>query len=218
MTSHPAGAPDLRKSGAGMRAERVAPRIFQAADHPNLCAQTCAMIKLLLVVGVAGALTSSADAKIETFGVDRSSDEIGTPGRALHKSGKCCKRAAKLKRKKISYQMHWNDCEESLEESKSSASDCEKSLEESKAKEMPTCDYDSGEVFDGSSCIKAGSNEGGGGGCDGDGDGDDSGVADGGGEGGGGLGSGLTSDPSFFEPSFETALMHEDPSNTSPEA
>ena len=36
------------------------------------------MIKLLLVVGVAGALTSSADAKIETFGVDRSSDEIGT--------------------------------------------------------------------------------------------------------------------------------------------
>ena len=103
MTSHPAGAPDLRKPGADMRAERVARRIFQPADHPNLCAQTCAMIKLLLVVGVAGALTSSADAKIETFGVDRSSDEIGTPGRALHKSGKCCKRAAKLKRKKISY-------------------------------------------------------------------------------------------------------------------
>ena len=79
MTSHPAGAPDLRKPGADMRAERVARRIFQAADHPNMCAQTCAMIKLLLVVGVAGALTSSADAKIETFGVDRSSDEIGTP-------------------------------------------------------------------------------------------------------------------------------------------
>ena len=41
------------------------------------------MIKLLLVVGVAGVLSSSADAKIEMFGVDRSSDEIGTPGRAL---------------------------------------------------------------------------------------------------------------------------------------
>ena len=82
------------------------------------------MIKLLLVVGVAGALTSSADAKIETFGVDRSSDEIGTPGRALHKSGKCCKRAAKLKRKKISYRRSAIDCEKSLEESEALARDC----------------------------------------------------------------------------------------------
>ena len=68
------------------------------------------MIKLLLVVGVAGVLSSSADAKIEMFGVDRSSDEIGTPGRALHKSGSCCKRAAKCKRKKISYRWSAKDC------------------------------------------------------------------------------------------------------------
>ena len=93
--------------------------------------------------------SSAGDLKseIEKLGVATgSAAETDTPGRALHTStGKCCKRAAKCKRKKISY--------------KHSASDCEKSLEESKAKEMPTCDYASGEVFDGSSCIKAVSNE-----------------------------------------------------------
>ena len=64
-------------------------------------------------------LAGDPKSEIEKFGVATgSSAETDTRGRALHKSGSCCKRAAKLKRKKISYQMHWNDCEKSLEESK----------------------------------------------------------------------------------------------------
>ena len=70
---------------------------------------------------------------------------------------------------------------------------------------------------DGGGGLGGGGGDGGGGLGGGGGDGG-GGLGGGGGDGGGGLGCGLTSDPSFFEPSFETALMHEDPSNTSPEA
>ena len=89
------------------------------------------MIHLLLCIGVADTLSS---ATTEKFGVAAgSSAENDTPGRALQ-TGKCCKRAAKHKRKKLQYKMKWQECEAS-------------------ADATPTCDYDSGEVFDGDACI-----------------------------------------------------------------
>ena len=91
------------------------------------------MIHLLLVIGVAESDTLSS-ATAEKFGVATgSSAENDTPGRALQ-TGKCCKRAAKHKRKKLQYKMKWQECEAS-------------------ADATPTCDYDSGEVFDGGACI-----------------------------------------------------------------
>ena len=89
------------------------------------------MIHLLLAIGVADTLSS---ATTEKFGVAAgSSAENDTPGRALQ-TGKCCKRAAKHKRKKVQFKMKWQECEAS-------------------ADATPTCDYDSGEVFDGDACI-----------------------------------------------------------------
>ena len=91
------------------------------------------MIHLLLVIGVAESDTLSS-ATAEKFGVATgSSAEDDTPGRALQ-TGKCCKRAAKHKRKKVQFRMKWQECEAS-------------------ADATPTCDYDSGEVFDGDACI-----------------------------------------------------------------
>ena len=76
--------------------------------------------------------------------------------------GKCCNRAAKLKRKKIVLKQALSECEAAAEcppqktegECKSEfALYTQKELDVAVAEAMPTCDYASGEVFDGSSCI-----------------------------------------------------------------
>ena len=69
------------------------------------------MIHLLLLIGTAGA-SSSASIEEKSFGgvATGAPVEIDTPGRALA-AGKCCKRAAKHKRKKLQLKMKWQECE-----------------------------------------------------------------------------------------------------------
>ncbi len=80
------------------------------------------MIHLLLLIGAAGASSSSsiegeffggvAAGASRAIGVGAGSTaEIDTPGRALA-AGKCCKRAAKHKRKKLQLKAKWQECEE----------------------------------------------------------------------------------------------------------
>ena len=97
---------------AATRANPYAYRIFHGADHPSPCAQNCAMIHLLLLIGAVGA-SSSASIEQKSVGgvVAGSSVEIDAPGRALA-AGKCCKRAAKHKRKKLQLKAKWQECEE----------------------------------------------------------------------------------------------------------
>ena len=83
------------------------------------------MIHLLLLNGIASA-SSSASIEGEFFGGVAagastaigvgagSSAEIDTPGRALA-AGKCCKRAAKHKRKKLQLKMKWETCKKAAE-------------------------------------------------------------------------------------------------------
>ena len=80
------------------------------------------MIHLLLLIGAAGA-SSSASIEEKPFGGVAagastaigvgagSTAEIDAPGRALA-AGKCCKRAAKHKRKKLQLKAKWQECEE----------------------------------------------------------------------------------------------------------
>ena len=80
------------------------------------------MIHLLLLVGAAGASSSASIEEKSVGGVATGSStaigvgagstaEIDTPGRALA-AGKCCKRAAKHKRKKLQLKAKWQECEE----------------------------------------------------------------------------------------------------------
>ena len=76
------------------------------------------MIHLLLAIGVADTLSS---ATTEKFGVAAgSSAENDTPGRALQ-TGKCCKRAAKHKRKKVQLKQKWRECEAAAEAAEAAA-------------------------------------------------------------------------------------------------
>ena len=83
------------------------------------------MIHLLLLTGAAGASSSASIEKVSVGGVAAgastaigvgagSSAEIDTPGRALA-AGKCCKRAAKLKRKKLQLKMEWETCKKAAD-------------------------------------------------------------------------------------------------------
>ena len=70
------------------------------------------MIHLLLLTGAAGASSSASIEEKSVGGVATgSSVEIDAPGRALQ-TGKCCKRAAKHKRKKLQLKAKWQECEE----------------------------------------------------------------------------------------------------------
>ena len=83
------------------------------------------MIHLLLLIGAAGA-SSSASIEEKPFGGVAagastaigvgagSAAEIDTPGRALA-AGKCCKRAAKHKRKKLQLKMKWETCKKAAD-------------------------------------------------------------------------------------------------------
>ena len=83
------------------------------------------MIHLLLLTGAAGASSSASIEKMSVGGVAAgastaigvgagSSVEMDAPGRALA-AGKCCKRAAKLKRKKLQLKMEWETCKKAAE-------------------------------------------------------------------------------------------------------
>ena len=73
------------------------------------------MIHLLLLVGAAGASSSASIEEKSVGGVATgSSVEIGAPGRALA-AGKCCKRAAKHKRKKLQLKMKWETCKKAAD-------------------------------------------------------------------------------------------------------
>ena len=73
------------------------------------------MIPLLLLICAAGA-SSSASIEEKSFSrvATGSSVEIDAPGRALA-AGKCCKRAAKHKRKKLQLKMKWETCKKAAE-------------------------------------------------------------------------------------------------------
>ena len=73
------------------------------------------MIHLLLLTGAAGASSSASIEEKSVGGVATgSSVEIGAPGRALA-AGKCCKRAAKHKRKKLQLKMKWETCKKAAD-------------------------------------------------------------------------------------------------------